>query len=132
MSFAFRIEHLALSDFLSTPLQFLKGVGPRKAADLKRAGLVTVATPASSLAIVASYTPEFMTEALDEGKDGQITAKAIECVLGQRTDVIAARCTLGLHDEIADAHWRQQPAEPARLAPLGHVERVGEQLGGSV
>jgi ATP-dependent DNA helicase RecG len=33
---------LALSDFLSTPLQFLKGVGPRKAADLKRAGLGTV------------------------------------------------------------------------------------------
>ncbi len=30
------------SDFISTPLQFLKGVGPRKAADLKRAGLVTV------------------------------------------------------------------------------------------
>ena len=29
-------------DFLQTPLQFLKGVGPRKAADLKRAGLVTV------------------------------------------------------------------------------------------
>ncbi|PYR67891.1 MAG: hypothetical protein DMF88_11270, partial [Acidobacteria bacterium] len=30
------------SDTLETPLQFLKGVGPRKAADLKRAGLVTV------------------------------------------------------------------------------------------
>src|SRR4051812_20115127 len=30
------------TDFLVTPLQFLKGVGPRKAADLKRAGLVTV------------------------------------------------------------------------------------------
>src|SRR3954454_12432984 len=29
-------------DFLPTPLQFLKGVGPRKAADLKRAGLHTV------------------------------------------------------------------------------------------
>jgi ATP-dependent DNA helicase RecG len=29
-------------DFLSTPLQYLKGVGPRKAADLKRAGLVFV------------------------------------------------------------------------------------------
>src|SRR5262245_37290237 len=28
--------------FLSTPLQFLKGVGPRRAADLERAGLVTV------------------------------------------------------------------------------------------
>ena len=29
-------------DPLATPLQFLKGVGPRKAADLKRAGLVTI------------------------------------------------------------------------------------------
>jgi ATP-dependent DNA helicase RecG len=29
-------------DVLQTPLQFLKGVGPRKAADLKRAGLSTV------------------------------------------------------------------------------------------
>jgi len=28
--------------FLSTPLQFLKGVGPRRAADLEHAGLVTV------------------------------------------------------------------------------------------
>jgi ATP-dependent DNA helicase RecG len=33
---------LSTVDVLSTPLQFLKGVGPRKAADLKRAGLVTV------------------------------------------------------------------------------------------
>ncbi len=29
-------------DVLDTPLQFLKGVGPRKAGDLKRAGLLTV------------------------------------------------------------------------------------------
>src|SRR5260221_1817198 len=29
-------------DVLATPLQFLKGVGPRRAADLARAGLVTV------------------------------------------------------------------------------------------
>src|SRR3954469_194157 len=35
-------EHRAVTDILATPLQFLKGVGPRKAADLKRAGLVTV------------------------------------------------------------------------------------------
>ena len=27
---------------MQTPLQFLKGVGPRKAADLKKAGLNTV------------------------------------------------------------------------------------------
>ncbi len=30
------------SDFLSTPLQYLKGVGPRRAADLARAGLSTI------------------------------------------------------------------------------------------
>jgi ATP-dependent DNA helicase RecG len=29
-------------DLLATPLQFLKGVGPRRAADLERAGLITV------------------------------------------------------------------------------------------
>src|SRR5215471_17592541 len=29
-------------DVLSTPLQYLKGVGPRRAADLERVGLVTV------------------------------------------------------------------------------------------
>jgi ATP-dependent DNA helicase RecG len=28
--------------YLSTPLQFLKGVGPRRAADLERAGLITI------------------------------------------------------------------------------------------
>ncbi|MBI2829506.1 MAG: ATP-dependent DNA helicase RecG [Acidobacteria bacterium] len=33
---------MTLDSLLSTPLQFLKGVGPRKAADLKRAGLLTV------------------------------------------------------------------------------------------
>ena len=31
-----------MSDFLQTPLQFLKGVGPRRAADLERVGLATV------------------------------------------------------------------------------------------
>ena len=31
-----------MAELLETPLQFLKGVGPRKAADLKRAGLATV------------------------------------------------------------------------------------------
>ena len=31
-----------ITDPLLTPLQYLKGVGPRKSADLKRAGLVTV------------------------------------------------------------------------------------------
>jgi ATP-dependent DNA helicase RecG len=30
------------SDYLATPLQFLKGVGPRRASDLRRAGLLTI------------------------------------------------------------------------------------------
>ncbi len=33
---------MAADDFLQMPLQYLKGVGPRKAADLKRAGLLTI------------------------------------------------------------------------------------------
>jgi ATP-dependent DNA helicase RecG len=36
------VTRIATTDYLSTSLQFLKGVGPRKAADLKRAGLVLV------------------------------------------------------------------------------------------
>ena len=31
-----------MSDFLETPLQYLKGVGPRRAADLQRIGLATI------------------------------------------------------------------------------------------
>src|SRR5947207_9410593 len=30
------------NDLLATPLQYLKGVGPRRAADLERAGLLTI------------------------------------------------------------------------------------------
>ncbi|MCC7125430.1 MAG: ATP-dependent DNA helicase RecG [Acidobacteria bacterium] len=37
-----RASEPAVDDVLQTPLQFLKGVGPRKAADFKRAGLVVV------------------------------------------------------------------------------------------
>ena len=33
---------MAVSDFLSTPLQYVRGVGPRRAADLARVGLATV------------------------------------------------------------------------------------------
>jgi ATP-dependent DNA helicase RecG len=37
-----RPASLVPTDFLSTPLQFIRGVGPRRAADLERVGLVTV------------------------------------------------------------------------------------------
>jgi ATP-dependent DNA helicase RecG len=37
-----RLSFSDVSDYLQTPLQFLKGVGPKRAADLHRVGLVTV------------------------------------------------------------------------------------------
>ena len=40
--FSQALAEKAADPFLSTPLQFLKGVGPRRAADLEHAGLVTV------------------------------------------------------------------------------------------
>jgi NAD(P)H-hydrate epimerase len=51
------------------------------------AGLVTVATPASCVAIVASMAPELMTEPLAEDQGGA-AAEAIEQVLALAQDVI--------------------------------------------
>ena len=59
------------------------------------AGLVTVATPASVLPIVASMAPEFMTEPLDESAEGSVSAKAIERLLELSHDVIACGPGLG-------------------------------------
>jgi ADP-dependent NAD(P)H-hydrate dehydratase / NAD(P)H-hydrate epimerase len=59
------------------------------------AGLVTVATPASCVSIVASMAPEFMTEALAEGVDGFVSPAAIERLLELRHDVIACGPGLG-------------------------------------
>src|SRR5688500_9331063 len=36
------LEPTVPSDYLQTPLQYLKGVGPKRAADLQRVGLVTI------------------------------------------------------------------------------------------
>ena len=59
------------------------------------AGLVTVATPASCQAIVASMAPEFMTEGLLESGDGTVVDRAIERVLELRHDVVACGPGLG-------------------------------------
>jgi NAD(P)H-hydrate epimerase len=59
------------------------------------AGLVTVATPASCLPIVAAMAPEYMTEPLAEAGDGSVTAAAIERVLEMRHDVVACGPGLG-------------------------------------
>ena len=65
------------------------------------AGLVTVATPASVLGIVASMGPEFMTEPLVESTDGCIGADAIERVLGLDQDVLACGPGLGRTESVA-------------------------------
>jgi NAD(P)H-hydrate epimerase len=59
------------------------------------AGLVTVATPASVLPIVASLGMEFMTVPLDETDEGLIAFEALERVLEFEADVIAIGPGLG-------------------------------------
>ena len=59
------------------------------------AGLVTVATPASLLPIVASMAPEFMTEPLAETVEGMVAETAIERLLELQHDVIACGPGLG-------------------------------------
>jgi len=58
------------------------------------AGLVTIATPASCLPIVASMAPELMTEPLAED-GGSVSEAAIERVLELSQDVIACGPGLG-------------------------------------
>ena len=66
------------------------------------AGLVTVATPASCLAIVASMAPELMTEPLAEAKNGTVVPAAVQAVLELRQDVIACGPGLGRGAAIAE------------------------------
>src|SRR5437016_6848484 len=58
------------------------------------AGLVTVATPAACLPIVAAMGPEYMTEALRE-TDGGLHADEVDRVLEMARDVIALGPGLG-------------------------------------
>src|SRR5204863_5007630 len=58
------------------------------------AGLVTVATPACCLPIVAAMAPEYMTEGLDETADG-LDPDGVDRVLDMARDVIAVGPGLG-------------------------------------
>jgi ATP-dependent DNA helicase RecG len=94
-------------DVLATPLQFLKGVGPRKAADLKRAGLVTVEDllyrlpfryeDRSRMQSIASLRPGQKAAVLGEIKSANLSVtrrrgfKIFHIVLGDASGSI--RCT---------------------------------------
>ena len=59
------------------------------------AGLVTIATPRSCVATVATMMPEYMTEPLDETSGGAVDFTAVERVLDLKADVIAMGPGLG-------------------------------------
>ena len=79
------------------------------------AGLVTVATPASSLPVVAALGAEYMTFPLDESPEGTVAVEAVEHVLLFGADVIAVGPGLG-----------RSPAAAAFVHAL--VERAGVPL----
>ena len=94
-------------EVLATPLQFLKGVGPRKAADLKRAGLVTVEDllyrlpfryeDRSRMQPIASLRPGQKAAVLGEIKNANVTLtrrrgfKIFHAILADQSGAI--RCT---------------------------------------
>ena len=98
---------MSLDSFLSTPLQFLKGVGPRKAPDLKRAGLHTVEDllyrfpfryeDRSRMQPVASLRPGVKAAVLGEIKSARLAItrrrgfKIFNAIVGDASGAI--RCT---------------------------------------
>ena len=66
------------------------------------AGLVTVATPASCLPIVASMAPEYMTEPLGHPGDALVTVGGVDSVLELTQDVIACGPGLGRSPEVSE------------------------------
>jgi ATP-dependent DNA helicase RecG len=95
------------ADSLSTPLQYLKGVGPRRAADLARAGLVTVEDlvfrfpfryeDRTRMQPIASLRPGHRAAVVGEVKSTQLSTtrrrgfKIFHAVIGDRTGAI--RCS---------------------------------------
>jgi NAD(P)H-hydrate epimerase len=66
------------------------------------AGLVTVATPAACLPIVAAMAPQFMTEPLGAAGSLTVTAAAVDRVLELSQDVVACGPGLGRSDDVAE------------------------------
>jgi hydroxyethylthiazole kinase-like uncharacterized protein yjeF len=66
-----------------------------RAALRSGAGLVTVAPPSSCWPIVASWTPETMTDPLPETADGTVSEQAVEHVLASDATILAIGPGLG-------------------------------------
>jgi ADP-dependent NAD(P)H-hydrate dehydratase / NAD(P)H-hydrate epimerase len=64
------------------------------------AGLVTVASPASSQPVVAAMAPEYMTVPLEETPDGTVAAAALDRVLALDADVVAIGPGLGVGPQV--------------------------------
>ena len=114
---------------LSTPLQYLKGVGPRKAADLKRAGLVTVEDllyrfpfryeDRSHMQPIASLRPDMRAAVLGEIKSARLAItrrrgfKIFNAIVSDTSGAI--RCT-----------WMNQPFLADVLQPHAAVVIFGD------
>ena len=70
------------AEVLRTPLQYLKGVGPRRAADFKRAGLHTIEDLLYRFPLRYEDRSRFQTIAsLREGQRASITGEVVQCGL---------------------------------------------------